>query len=395
MTLSPRPIARCRCSGTRPGCACWSRSTAGQLSAAAARVGIGQPSASEHLRLLEPAAGQRLVERSGRGSRLTEAGRSSPLTPDRHSPTLGAGEEELTRSPASTGTIHLGASTAPGVYLLPDTLGCFRRDYPNVPSRSRSLPAARSRPTAGRPRPARARRRDGGRRADRARAVPGATRSSGSPTRPSAGAARPVRPRSPRRADAARPRAQVEHAPLADRALAERRRQAGRVWELGSSEAVKRAARAGLGVAFLSRYAVAEEVERGELERFRLAGRRQRRLYVARLAGRPRSPSEHGFVVHWRAAARRATRTPPPASPDAPRRPRRSSAGNASAGVDSGRLHSSVSEPCGQSSFLRGHKPFLFVRPATSRRSKMALFAGILLQTFGPRDWATKPYVAS
>src|SRR5207237_9213920 len=30
------------------------------------------------------------------------------------------------------GTIHLGASTAPGVYLLPDTLGCFRRSYPGV-----------------------------------------------------------------------------------------------------------------------------------------------------------------------------------------------------------------------------------------------------------------------
>ena len=30
------------------------------------------------------------------------------------------------------GTIHIGASTTPGVYLLPDTLGCFRRDHPNV-----------------------------------------------------------------------------------------------------------------------------------------------------------------------------------------------------------------------------------------------------------------------
>src|SRR5437763_14699053 len=47
----------------------------GSLSAAAAAIGIGQPSASQHLRLLEAAAGQRLVERNGRGSRLTEAGR--------------------------------------------------------------------------------------------------------------------------------------------------------------------------------------------------------------------------------------------------------------------------------------------------------------------------------
>src|SRR5919109_1199560 len=47
----------------------------GSVSAAAREVGIGQSSASEHLRLLETAAGQRLVERNGRGSRLTEAGR--------------------------------------------------------------------------------------------------------------------------------------------------------------------------------------------------------------------------------------------------------------------------------------------------------------------------------
>src|SRR2546425_9346483 len=46
----------------------------GSVSAAAAAIGIGQPSASQHLRLLEAAAGQRLVERTGRGSRLTEAG---------------------------------------------------------------------------------------------------------------------------------------------------------------------------------------------------------------------------------------------------------------------------------------------------------------------------------
>jgi DNA-binding transcriptional LysR family regulator len=59
-----------------------------------------------------------------------------------------------------------------------------------------------------------------------------------------------------------------------------------RVWELDSSEAIKRAAREGLGVAFLSRYAVAEEIERGELASFRLSGQSkiERRLYVARLA---------------------------------------------------------------------------------------------------------------
>jgi DNA-binding transcriptional LysR family regulator len=86
---------------------------------------------------------------------------------------------------------------------------------------------------------------------------------------------------------------------VAERELAEAGLRPTSVWELDSSEAIKRAAREGLGVAFLSRYAVAEEVERGELESFRLAGRPpiKRKLYVARLARRPFSPSERGFIA--------------------------------------------------------------------------------------------------
>jgi DNA-binding transcriptional LysR family regulator len=86
---------------------------------------------------------------------------------------------------------------------------------------------------------------------------------------------------------------------VAERALRHAGVEPARVWELDSAEAIKRAAREGLGVAFLSRYAVAEEVERGELEHFRLAGqpRIERRLYIARLARRPPSPSERRFTA--------------------------------------------------------------------------------------------------
>src|SRR5918999_5801024 len=105
----------------------------GSVSAAAKAVGIGQSTASEHLRLLETAAGQRLVERNGRGSRLTEAGRVLASSAGRALATLAAGEEELhALAGLDAGTVHIGASTTPGVYLLPDTLGCFRRDHPNV-----------------------------------------------------------------------------------------------------------------------------------------------------------------------------------------------------------------------------------------------------------------------
>src|SRR5256886_3299360 len=85
----------------------------GSVSAAAAEIGIGQPSASQHLRLLEAAAGQRLVERTGRGSRLTEAGQVLAARAAQALSSLGAAEEEL-GAPAGLqkGTIHLGASTA-------------------------------------------------------------------------------------------------------------------------------------------------------------------------------------------------------------------------------------------------------------------------------------------
>ncbi|MBA3748719.1 MAG: LysR family transcriptional regulator, partial [Solirubrobacterales bacterium] len=92
----------------------------GSVSAAARAIGIGQPTASEHLRTLEGAAGQRLVERNGRGSTLTEAGTLLALHAGQALQTLQAGEEELHRlSGLEAGTIHIGASTTPGVYLLP------------------------------------------------------------------------------------------------------------------------------------------------------------------------------------------------------------------------------------------------------------------------------------
>ena len=258
----------------------------GSVSGAARAVGIGQPSASEHLRLLETAAGQPLVERNGRGSRLTEAGRVLASHASQALTTLAAGEEELhALAGLESGTIHLGASTTPGVYLLPDTLGCFRRDHPNVAVEVEiaSTGEILQRLLAGRIHLALV-----GEAAsdDRLELVPflvdeivGVARPGLLPTRDGA-----VAPSTRQ---------------VAERALREAGVEPARVWELDSSEAIKRAAREGLGVAFLSRYAVAEEVERGELESFRLAGRPtiDRRLHIARRAGRRQSPSERGFIA--------------------------------------------------------------------------------------------------
>jgi len=273
----------------------------GSVSAAASAIGIGQPSASQHLRLLEAAAGQRLVERSGRGSRLTEAGRLLAARAAQALSTLGAAEEELgALAGLRTGTIHLGASTAPGVYLLPDTLGCFRRDHPGV---TVEVEVAASDEILGRLRSGRVQLALVG-------AAAAGERIELDPFLEDeiVGVAKPGL--APLRNGRLAPTALAEFMLLSrERGSSSQQavdeelhtigvRPAG-VWELGSSEAIKRAAREGLGLAFLSRYAVAEEVERGDLESFRLAGRRplMRHFSVARLAGRPLSPAEQSFVA--------------------------------------------------------------------------------------------------
>lgn len=273
----------------------------GSVSAAAAAIGIGQPSASQHLRLLETAAGQRLVERSGRGSRLTEAGHLLAARAAQALSTLNAAEEELDAlAGLQTGTIHLGASTAPGVYLLPDTLGCFHRDHPGVTVEVEVAASGEilTRLLAGRVQLALVGASEADERIELEPFLEDEI----------VGVARPGL-------------VPLENGRLAPKKLSgfmllSRERGSGSrqifdeelrtigvepagVWELGASEAIKRAAREGLGLGFLSRYAVAEEVERGDLESFRLAGRPPllRHFSVARLAGRPFSPAEQSFVA--------------------------------------------------------------------------------------------------
>src|SRR5918994_5745095 len=271
----------------------------GSVSAAARAVGIGQPSASEHLRLLEAAAGQRLVERNGRGSRLTEAGRVLATHASQALATLAAGEEELhALAGLESGTIHIGASTTPGVYLLPATLGCFRRDHPNVTVEVEIASTGEiiRRLLAGRVQLALVGDADA---AERIALEPFIRDEIVGVARPGLLTLRDGRARP---AELAEQTLLVREARsstrrVSERALAAARIWPARVWELDSSEAIKRAAREGLGIAFLSRYAVVEEIERGELEPFRLAGSPLvRDLHVARLARRPLSPSERGFV---------------------------------------------------------------------------------------------------
>lgn len=272
----------------------------GSVSGAAAAIGIGQPSASQHLRLLEAAAGQRLVERDGRGSRLTGAGRVVAARAAQALANLDAAEEELgALAGLQIGTIRIGASTAPGVYLLPDTLGCFRRDFPNVTVEV-EIAASREivrRLVAGHVQLALVGDTETDERIELTEFLEDEVVGIAAPGLVSL------------------KEGVLDPAMLGDLVLLARERDSSSqqivarelreigvtpasTWELGSSEAIKRAVRERLGIAFLSRFAVAEEVERGELVRFRLAGRKPlvRMICIASHAGRPLSPAELGFV---------------------------------------------------------------------------------------------------
>src|SRR5919199_3281754 len=67
----------------------------GSISAAAEACRMGQPSATKHLKTLEAAAGEKLLERDGRSSRLTDAGRVVAGHAARVLDTLDAMQQEL------------------------------------------------------------------------------------------------------------------------------------------------------------------------------------------------------------------------------------------------------------------------------------------------------------
>jgi molybdate transport repressor ModE-like protein len=278
------------------------------VSAAAHAVGITQSTASEHVRVLETAMGQPLVERFGRGSRLTDAGRALATRAAEALASLAAGEEEVADlAGLKTGRVTLAASWSPGAYLLPDTLGCFRHEYPGV---AIELVVASSADVvqallAGRIKLA------------IVGAVPDDERLAAEPFSDDeiVGVARPgLLP--VRRGTVARAALSVETLlagepgsstqATADEELRAAGVEPSTIWQLGSGEGVKRCAVEGLGYAFLSRHAVVDELEQGTLETFRIEGRpaMERHFLVVRLAGRELTPSEQRFLATLKSCSR-------------------------------------------------------------------------------------------
>jgi LysR family transcriptional regulator, low CO2-responsive transcriptional regulator len=272
----------------------------GSISAAAEACRMGQPSATKHLKTLEAAVGEKLVQRNGRVSGLTEAGEVVALHAQRVLDTLDGMQEELRAlRDAERGTLTLAASTTPGSYVLPLILECFAERHPRVDvdvvigsSRWVAERVARREVSLGLAgevewpdgvlaepwlhdevvgiaAPGKLELRRGRVRAERLATETLLVREPGSSTRA-----------------------------VAERYLARAGYRPAKRWELDSDEAIKRSVRAGLGIGFVSQLVVAEEVERGELETFTVegAGPMQRSVYLLRADGRDPVPAERAFI---------------------------------------------------------------------------------------------------
>jgi DNA-binding transcriptional LysR family regulator len=105
----------------------------GSFSRAAESLHLTQPTVSEHIRALEDELGVRLLDRLGRGTGTTRAGQlllsyaTRMLALSREARQALEGFQGRMR-----GELVVGASTIPGEYILPILLGRFREKFPEV-----------------------------------------------------------------------------------------------------------------------------------------------------------------------------------------------------------------------------------------------------------------------
>jgi molybdate transport repressor ModE-like protein len=269
----------------------------GSITRAAEACSMGQPTASTHLRTLETAVGHRLVERAGRATRLTDAGRLLA----RHAAVVVAALEELEAElaaleGATTGSLILSSCDTFGNYVLPATLGAFGHDRPRADIHVRIEPSG-----------------DVVRAVARDEAHVGIA---GKMHRTEPVVAEPlirdelawvtavgsVLPQVLTATDVRNLTLVVPGSESSTRAITERilggvTHRPARVLELGSVEAIKRAVRSDVGVALLSRLAVADELEAAELRQIQVLGApaATRMIEILRRENRAPTPLEQAF----------------------------------------------------------------------------------------------------
>jgi LysR family transcriptional regulator, low CO2-responsive transcriptional regulator len=273
----------------------------GSISAAAEACRISQPSATKQLKTLEAAVGEKLVERNGRASRVTEAGELVVAHAARVLDTLQGLQEELgALRGAETGTLALAASTTSGTYVVPAILQCFADRHPGVDVDISIGSSAWV--------------------AERVAKHEFSLGIAGEVELPTGVRAEPflddelVGIAAPDRIKLRRGRAPIPELErwtllvrepgsstraVAERYLARSGYHPANRWELDSNEAIKRSVQAGLGVGFLSRLVVSDEIDRGELVSFRIEGSEpmRRSIHLLLPDDRDSTPSERAFIA--------------------------------------------------------------------------------------------------
>jgi DNA-binding transcriptional LysR family regulator len=272
------------------------------FSLAAKKIHSSQPTLSEHVSELETELGKQLFFRRGRRRvvTVTEAGRVFAEFAERAISAIEDGCQALADLDGLThGSLLIGASTTPGLYVLPKIIAAFRTKYPGVDVK---LQIANSQAIEGR---VRERELDLG-------IVGGHALRPGEECLTAGMRDELVLIVAPEHAWARRrdiaPDSLADQPLLvredgsATRSVTERALQRARVkfrvaMELDHTEAIKHGVMAGLGVAFVSLYSVRGEMATGRLRALRLRGVRiQRHFHVIHHEARRVTASARAFM---------------------------------------------------------------------------------------------------
>ena len=269
----------------------------GSITRAAEACSVGQPTASADLRMLEAAVGRPLCIRAGRATRLTDAGRVLAAHVAMTLSMVEGVEQELASlDDGLAGTAQVAASDGFGAYVVPSVLATFARERPHVEIETLVATSgdvvrlvAQGVVQLG--------------IAGTIRRVPGvvtepltqdelvwvARPGEFSPGRSATAELAGLRVVVPRGASSTRA--------LVERTLSRARCRPDRLVEVDSVEGVKRAVRAGAGIAAVSRIAVEDELAAGTLQMFvpHPVGPMLRVIEFVRAEHRKPTPLEQAF----------------------------------------------------------------------------------------------------
>lgn len=282
------------------------------FSLAAKKIHSSQPTLSEHVSELESELGKQLFFRRGRRRvvAVTEAGRVFEQFAERAVSAVEDARQALAELDGlAHGSLLIGASTTPGLYVLPRMVAAFRTKYPGVDVK---LQIANSQIIEGR---VRERELDLGIVGGHALRPGQECLAAGmldelvlivSPTHAWA-KRRDVTPES-----LADEPLLVREEGSATRSVTERALQRVKfrvAMELDHTEAIKQGVMAGLGIAFVSLYAVQGEIAAGRLRVLRLRGVRiQRHFHVIHHEARRVTASARAFMELFEQTAREGRR---------------------------------------------------------------------------------------